>query len=184
MSVETPEVVARPPVRLRRGQAQDAPRFALVGKATFLESYAGFLPYEDILAHGERQHAPQVYAAWLADPACGCWLAETDTGGAPVGYQVLGPPDLPLRDLAPGDVEIKRIYLLHRFQGRGLGRLLMDAAAAWARERGCRRLLLGVYSRNMPALAFYGHMGFTRTGERHFRVGANDYFDHILGKAL
>ena len=184
MNAQTPEVVARPPVSLRRGGPEDAARFSLVGKATFLESYAGFLPLEDIMAHGERQHAPQVYASWLANPACGCWLAEADTGGAPVGYQVLGPPDLALADLSADDVEIKRLYLLHRFQRRGLGRLLMDVAGDWARERGCRRLLLGVYSRNLPALAFYDRVGFTRVGERHFRVGANDYFDYILGRAI
>ena len=40
-------------------------RLALVGRATFLESYANLLPAEDILAHTEQHHAPGVYAAWL-----------------------------------------------------------------------------------------------------------------------
>jgi ribosomal protein S18 acetylase RimI-like enzyme len=176
-------VSAEPQVRLRPGTPQDAERFALVGQATFLESYAGLLPAEDILAHGQRQHAPQVYAAWLADPAWRCWLAEATTGGAPVGYLVMGRADLPLPDLGPRDLEIKRIYLLYRFQNLGLGRAMMEQALAWAREAGCPRLLLGVYSRNEAALAFYARMGFVQVGDRRFRVGANEYYDYVLGRA-
>ena len=104
----------------------------------FLESYANLLPAEDILAHTEKNHAPAVYAAWLADPRFSCWLVEAGPGKAPVGYMVLSPPDLQLADLAASDLEVKRIYLLHPFQRRGLGRALMeegDSACARCRIR-------------------------------------------------
>ncbi|MEO8309148.1 MAG: GNAT family N-acetyltransferase [Pseudomonadota bacterium] len=162
----------------RRG---DESRLALVGRATFLESYAELLPAEDILAHTEQHHAPAVYAGWLADPRFRCWLVEAGAGKAPVGYVVLSPPDLPLADLSGSDMEIKRIYLLHPYQREGLGRALMEQATAYARDAGFARLLLGVYSRNTAALAFYNRIGFHRVGERQFRVGAGEYFDHILG---
>jgi len=44
-----------------------------------------------------------------------------------VGYLVLGTPDVPVKDPDPNDWEIKRIYLLSRFQGSGNGRRLMEA---------------------------------------------------------
>jgi diamine N-acetyltransferase len=166
---------------MRVAQRGDESRLALVGRATFLESYANLLPAEDILAHTEQHHAPGVYGAWLSDPRYSCWLVEADPGRAPVGYMVLSPPDLPLADLATNDLEIKRIYLLHPFQRRGLGRALMERATAHALAAGFARLLLGVYSRNAAALAFYNRIGFHRVGERQFRVGASEYFDHILG---
>jgi diamine N-acetyltransferase len=166
---------------IRVAQRGDESRLALVGRATFLESYANLLPAEDILAHSEQNHAPGVYGAWLADPGYSCWLVEAGPGKAPVGYMVLSPPDLPLADLATNDLEIKRIYLLHPYQRRGLGRAMMEQAAAHARAAGFARLLLGVYSRNTAALAFYNRIGFHRVGERQFRVGASEYFDHILG---
>jgi diamine N-acetyltransferase len=173
-----------PAVRLRTGTPEDADRFALVGQATFLESYAGLLPVSDILSHGQRQHAAQVYANWLVDPAWRGWLAEAEEGAAPVGYLIAGRSDLPLPDSDERDLEVKRIYLLYRFQRRGLARAMMDEATAWARERGCRRLVLGVYSRNEAALAFYAHLGFTTVGDRRFRVGANEYYDYVLGRTL
>ncbi|HTQ36668.1 MAG TPA: GNAT family N-acetyltransferase [Steroidobacteraceae bacterium] len=170
-------------LRVRRASPADAARLSLLGRATFLESYAHLLPVEDILAHAEEQHAPARYQAWLADPACRGWLAEA-AGGAPVGYLVAAPPELPLPDLGPLDVEIRRIYVLHRFQRLGVGRWMMEEALAAAAASGRRRVLLGVYSRNEQALAFYARLGFVQAGTREFRVGAHDYHDFILQRLL
>ena len=169
---------------IREAGSGDEARLALVGKATFLESYAQLLPAEDILAHTERHHAPGVYGEWLSDPRFRLWLVEAGPGKAPVGYLVLSPPDLPMSDLSSKDLEIRRIYILHPFQGQGIGRELMERATQYSRSAGFKRMLLGVYSRNADALAFYERIGFHPVGERYFRVGANEYFDHILGYSL
>jgi GNAT superfamily N-acetyltransferase len=169
-------------LRVRAASAGDAARLSLLGSATFLESYAHLLPVEDILAHAARQHSAAKYAQWLADPGCRTWLVEA-AGGAPVGYLVATPPDLPIA-IAPGDVEIRRIYVLHRYQRLGLGRWLMETVQGWAAAAAHRRLLLGVYSRNENALAFYECIGFTRAGTREFRVGAHDYHDFILQRPV
>ena len=173
-----------PVISLRLARTGDEPRLSLLGGATFLESYAHMLPVTDVLAHVARQHAAEVYARWLIDPACRCWLLECEPGHAPVGYAVVTPPDLPLSDLADDDLEIRRIYLLHKYQRGGRGGQLMQAVREHARAAGARRLLLGVYSRNAVALAFYERQGFSRAGTRQFRVGANDYFDYILQLVL
>jgi diamine N-acetyltransferase len=170
-------------LRVRAALPQDAGPLSLLGGATFLESYAHLLPVEDILAHVGKQHTAEKYATWLADPACHVLLA-TAPGGAPVGYLVATPPDLPLPDLDARDLEIRRIYLLSRFQGQGVGRWLMEEALAWATAAGRRRVLLGVYSRNERALAFYARLGFTQAGTRQFRVGVHDYHDFILQRLL
>lgn len=171
-------------VNLERARPADAGDLALVAAATFLETYAGALRAEDILHHCQTQHAPAAYEDWLADADCALWLARVQPGNAPVGYMLASPPDVVIADPRPGDVEVKRLYLLHRFQGNGLGRRMMDTAAGWARSRGARRLLLGVYSKNEPALAFYRRVGFTVVGDRTFRVGDSEFYDYILGLEL
>jgi len=173
-----------PPVRIRPAVADDADALALVGQATFLEAYAGTLPGEDIRQHCAREHSAARYHAWLLDQATRIWIAEAEPGGAPVGYLVLGVPDLPLSDLGPRDREIKRIYVLHRFQGTGLGRRLMDQARELASAEGAPRLLLGVYSRNLAALAFYEKLGYGAVGRRLFHVGRHDYEDLIVALPL
>jgi ribosomal protein S18 acetylase RimI-like enzyme len=173
-----------PLVRIRPAAPGDAGGLALVGRATFLEAYAGTLPWVDIAQHCERAHSPEHYGAWLLEPAIRIWIAEAEPGGAPVGYLVLGAPDLPLPELDPRDREIKRVYVLHRFQGTGLGRRLMDLARAHASGERAPRLLLGVYSRNLAAIAFYQRLGYTTVGTRSFHVGAHDYHDLILALPL
>jgi ribosomal protein S18 acetylase RimI-like enzyme len=173
-----------PAVRIRPAVADDADALALVGRASFLEAYAGILPAEDIVQHCERAHSAERYRGWLLDADTQLWVAAAEQGGAPVGYLVLAAPDLPLADLDPADREIRRIYLLHRFQGGGLGRGLMDAAREHAAAHGVRRLLLGVYSRNLAAIAFYGRLGYATVGRRIFHVGTHDYEDLILARSL
>ena len=162
----------------------DEQALSLIGQSTFLDAFAGVLNGEDILLHCATQHHPDIYRGWLANPRARTWLAESEHGRAPVGYLVVAPAALPLSDLRPDDVEVKRIYLMHRVQGSGIGVRLMNEAVAFAAEAGARRVLLGVYEKNVRAVAFYERFGFTRVGTRRFRVGHHDYDDLILGFGL
>jgi ribosomal protein S18 acetylase RimI-like enzyme len=168
-------------IALRLCVTGDQEALALVGAATFLETFAGLLTGPDILAHCRVQHGAAQYAVWLADPDYRLCLAELN--GAPVGFAVLSPPDLPVA-AATDDIELKRIYLLHRFQGEGLGRRLLEWSVSQARSAGKKRLLLGVKADNTAALAFYDRVGFVRIGERKFLVGTMLCDDYILSLAL
>src|SRR5215470_14653548 len=172
------------PITIRRCGAGDEVALSIVGQASFLDTFAGILSGKDILGHCVRQHSSEKYAGWLRDGESAVWIAEVEPGRAPVGYLVLTKPDLPLPDISPDDAEVKRVYLLSRFRGAGLGRRLMQEAEIHARARGVRRLLLGVYSGNSAAISFYERLGYVRVGERSFKVGDNTYHDFILARSL
>lgn len=167
-------------ITIRRCQPGDEAALALVGQAAFLEAFAGVIDGRDVIQHCLRQHSVEKYAHYLHDPQTTIWIAESAPGGAPVGYLVLTTPDLPLADLDPHDLEVKRIYLLYRFQRDGIGSQLMAAARAHGRRVGAPRLLLGVYSKNESAVAFYERLGYRKIGTRAFNVGANTYHDFIF----
>jgi ribosomal protein S18 acetylase RimI-like enzyme len=169
-------------VTIRAAGEDDLARLSLVGTATFLETYAGNVAGDDIVAHCGRAHAVETYRALLGGPEARAWLAEVEPGRAPVGYLVVTRPDLP--ESEPGDLEVRRIYVLGRFQGRRVGVRLLNEAIAAASAVGARRLLLGVYSLNESALAFYTRCGFRRVGTREFAVGANRYHDYVLARVL
>lgn len=168
-------------ITVEPARPEDAGAVALVGAATFLESYAGVIDGRALVRHCEEKQTPAVYGAAIADPGQRVWLARLD--GAPVGYLHLTAPDLPV-PVQAGDLEIKRIYVLSRLHGSGLGRRLLDLAEDDARSRGAKTLLLGVYKGNTRALGFYGRMGFETVGEREFDVGGVTYHDWVLGKAV
>ena len=167
---------------IRRATRADVPALSLVGSATFLETFAGVINGADIVAHCVTEHSAAAYENLLTGVEAAAWLAESLDGGAPVGYAVLNRPKLPGAGL--DDLEIKRIYVLARFHGSGVGAGLMSEALDESKRRGARRAVLGVYAQNHRALAFYAKHGFTRIGERHFKVGANTYFDYVLAREL
>ena len=45
-------------------------------------------------------------------------------------------------------------------QGRGVARILMDAAEAWARQQGFARISLNVWTQNERARGLYEHLGY------------------------
>jgi ribosomal protein S18 acetylase RimI-like enzyme len=61
--------------------------------------------------------------------------------------------------------------LLPEFRGRGLGRMLLQAALTAAAHAGLRRVELEVYASNGPAIALYRAMGFDDEGRK---VGARE----------
>jgi diamine N-acetyltransferase len=171
-------------IQIRICHPGDETALSLIGQATFLETFAGILDGQDILAHCTNSHASSVYRDWLTQDRTKIWLAELNPGSAPVGFMVVAPAKLPLPDLADTDLEIKRIYLLNKFQGGGVGRRLVAEALNHARAGGASRLMLGVYAENESAIGFYARMGFQKLGTRLFKVGGKEYDDHIMGVSL
>ena len=160
-------------------QVGDERRLSLLGKATFLETYAGNTEAAYILAFVEAEHSAARYRFWLASGFAKIWIAETIPGHSAIGYAVA---------LVPSDgsfcVEIKRLYVLHPFQQNGLGQLLMNRILATARYNRIAELFLRVQKANQSAVDFYSRNGFRVDGEESFRVGAGDHEALVMRLAL
>jgi ribosomal protein S18 acetylase RimI-like enzyme len=67
---------------------------------------------------------------------------------------------------------------------RGVGRLLVEEIAAWARRRGASQLLLMVTSSNLPAMIFYQRLGFTRTGRTEPYPNDSRLIEYEMSRAI
>jgi diamine N-acetyltransferase len=168
--------------QVRPADGEDVGRLALIGAACFLETFAGILEGDAIVAHCAAEHGIAAYEALLAKPGSAAWLAEAAAGGAPIGYAVVTEPRLDAAE--PGDLELKRIYALSRTHGSGLGAALMARAVDHAEAAGAKRLLLGVFVGNLRARAFYARHGFATIAQRRFQVGSQICEDVVLAKTL
>jgi ribosomal protein S18 acetylase RimI-like enzyme len=61
---------------------------------------------------------------------------------------------------------IETIVVAAQMQGKGIGRLLFTACAAWAKDHGADTLLLEVWEFNEGAIAFYERLGMTTIHRR------------------
>ena len=163
---------------IRRATVDDAATLSALATATFVETFGHLYPSEDLQTFLEDAYPVGKQATILAHPDYAVWLLEAD--GRAVGHCAAGPCGLPHADVAPGDGELKRLYVLREFQNGGAGRRLMDTAMDWLLREGPRTLWLGVWSENLGAQRFYARYGFGKAGTYEFPVGRVRDLEFIL----
>lgn len=77
-------------------------------------------------------------------------------------------------------MEIERIYVRKEFQGQRLGNILMGKAFEIARMEQCAAIWLGVWEKNIKAIAFYRKLGFVGFGEHIFLLGNDPQTDILM----
>jgi len=78
--------------------------------------------------------------------------------------------------------ELHRIYMHHESNGRGVGRLLMEAAHTIAKNEHYSGIWLGVWEENVKAQKFYEKLGYERIGHHDFVIGNEIQRDWVLLK--
>jgi len=110
-------------------------------------------------------------------PPADVLVAEVD--GALAGYVALGSAT-PLASNRHV-VHVRGLAVAEAYRGRGVGRALVEATAAAARERGARRVTLRVLASNGPARALYEACGFAVEGiQRGEFLLDGSYVDDVL----
>lgn len=81
-------------------------------------------------------------------------------------------------------LEIERIYVLSEYKGKGFGKELIHFSFNKAKEFNLKKIWLGVWENNKPALNFYEKLGFYKINEHVFKLGNDNQIDYILQKDL
>jgi len=76
--------------------------------------------------------------------------------------------------------EISVLYVLERFTGIGAGKKLLSHAVRLIKDEGYGIAWLTVYHKNMRAIGFYRHSGFTDAGKTYFSMQGNQYENRIM----
>lgn len=146
---------------VRRATPADLPGIGRLG-ALLVETHHDFDPRRFLAA---RPGTPEGYASFIStqleDPDIAVLVADDD--GDVIGYAfaaVEGYDYMALR--GPAGV-LHDIIIDPEYRGRGVGRLLLDAALTFLRSRGVPRVVLSTAARNEGAQRLFASVGFRRT---------------------
>ncbi|WP_064748915.1 GNAT family N-acetyltransferase [Lysobacter antibioticus] len=163
---------------IRQATPADTAVLADISARSFVETFGDSYPPDDLERFLAQTYSHAAIGALLADPHCAAWLLERD--GVAVGHALAGPAGLPHAQIAPGDGELKRLYVLREAQNGGWGGRLFQTALDWLERDGPRTLWIGVWSENYGAQRFYGRHGFEKVGHYEFVVGDTRDHEFIL----
>lgn len=164
--------------RIRRAGLEDAGTLSRLAARTFTEAFGHLYPDEDLQAFLSESYSVERQRVILGHPDYAVWLLEVE--GEAVGHAAAGPCGLPHPEVAEGDGELKRLYLLESFQNHGWGGHLFQTAMGWLQREGPRTLWIGVWSGNLGAQRFYARHGFRHVGDYEFIVGRVRDHEFIL----
>jgi ribosomal protein S18 acetylase RimI-like enzyme len=148
-------------VRIRAARAEDGPRLQALAREAH-ELHARIAP--TFFRAGERGGEPDdfgdVSASAIGDRQA-IWVATA--GREIVGFVIVRLHETPDSQalVRSTRAQIENIAVARERRRQGIGRRLIDAAAAWARSRRAATLVLTVWEGNRAARRFYRSLGFS-----------------------
>lgn len=163
---------------VRRVKADEIESLQLISRRTFYETFWMSNSHQDMIDYLENSLSLEALSRELENPNSEFYFlfldAESATDFEPAAY-------LKLNFL---NVELERIYVLSKFQCKGIGRYLLDFSIQLALSRRAPILWLGVWERNYNAIDFYKQNIFQYFGKHTFRLGQDLQTDILMQKIL
>jgi diamine N-acetyltransferase len=113
-------------VRIRKASTGDTILLAELGRQTFFDTFADQNTKEDMDLYLNQTFTFESISQQLSDLDSYFFIVESD--GIPAGYSKL-------RKDADGAFEIERIYIDKKFQGKKLGKKLMEHCIDFAKQK-------------------------------------------------
>jgi diamine N-acetyltransferase len=162
---------------IRAGQPSDASRLAVLATQVWLHTYATDGINDEIAQYVLSELTVEKFSASLGEPDTSLLVAENGeclVGFAAIKFGASCP------SVAGPVVELETLYVQEHFLGHGIGRSLLQAAEARARDRSTFPLWLTVNAQNARAMAFYARQGYCKVGTTYFVLGQGLHENHVL----
>jgi ribosomal protein S18 acetylase RimI-like enzyme len=169
---------------IRRAVLADGPLLSALSRQTFLETFEHTCTKEDMQYFLDKYFNQQQIENELACEASYYFIVES--AGRVAGYMKFMEDDesFPMMKKWRG-IELKRIYVLKGFQGKGLGNALLAYFLSFATQHQYNAVWLGVWEHNLGARSFYERNGFINSGYTHdFPIGNTPQTDYWYWRFL
>ena len=161
---------------------EDIKALQAIAKQTFTETFGSQNTAEDLAKFLNEEYDFDKLKAEVENPESFYYFYYFEDELA--GYLKLNVGAAQTESDYPEALEIQRIYVLQKYQGKRIGLAMMQQALVIAEELKKPQVWLGVWENNFKAQAFYQKSGFKKVGSHDFILGDDRQTDHILLKTL
>ena len=171
-------------ITIRRVTTKDVATLSTIAKQSFYDAFTGTCTEKDMEDFLEECFSEEPLRKEISNENDYCFFAEFD--GVPVGFirfmeDYSGFPEMKKWKA----LELKRIYILKEFHGKGIAQQLMDFIIDYAVQHKFEVIWLGVWEHNVRAQKFYEKYGFVNSGHTHdFPIGSTPQSDFWFWKFL
>ncbi|KEK09202.1 GNAT family N-acetyltransferase [Lysinibacillus fusiformis] len=169
-------------IKLAKCSLGDLKKLQEVSIETFNDTFKDQNSPENMTAYLEKAFTEDRLEKELSNEASEFYLIYDNDVIA--GYLKVNVNDAQSEQMGNESLEIERIYIRQSFQGRGLGKYLMNKAIELAEAQNKSSIWLGVWDKNDNAIGFYKKIGFVQTGAHSFFMGEEEQIDLIMTKTL
>ena len=171
-------------INIRRINIDDVASLSVIARKTFYDTFTGTCTEADMQGFLNQYYSTEQLGKELLDEKNFCFFAEGD--GVPVAYLHFKEDYDNFPEVKKWKaLELKRIYVLTEFHGKGIAQKLMNFILDFATEKKYEVVWLGVWEHNLRAQKFYEKYGFVNSGYTHdFPIGSTPQTDFWLWKFL
>ena len=158
-------------MKLREYKSEDYRQVINLLKASWADAYH-FIPENDREEYLNSYYTRERFEIFVANPNITNLVAEEN--GKIAGWMRL--EFVPVKN----EFHLSSIYVSPDFTGQGTGTKMINEAFKIARQKGHKKIWLGVMKQNLPALRWYKKLGFEFIKEEPFRMGSAEVL-HLIG---
>jgi ribosomal protein S18 acetylase RimI-like enzyme len=171
-------------IKTRKVTVDDLAVLSALARQTFYDTFTGTCTEEDMQSFLQQYFNESALKAEIEAPGDRTFFALVND--QPVAYLRF------MEDYSSFTLmkewkalELKRLYILSAFQGKGIAQVLMDYFLNYAALHTYEVVWLGVWEHNYRAQKFYLKYGFADSGHRHdFPIGNTPQTDIWMWKYL
>ncbi|WP_057938370.1 GNAT family N-acetyltransferase [Algoriphagus resistens] len=163
---------------IRKANFADLSPLVEMARASFVEAFTEGNKIENVNSYLEEAFTEEQFMDEMENPASVFFLLEVD--GVLAGYAKVNfvPAQTDLHDNS--SLEVARLYLLRKYIGQGLGKILLNHTINFAKLNRKKYLWLGVWEKNIRAIKFYEKNGLSIFSSHPFPFGDEVQTDFLM----
>lgn len=162
---------------IRAALPEEAEKLRVFAKTHFVATYASQNTPDNLERYLEQAFGREHFVREFSHPESVFYLVLLNQ--QIIGYYKANTGAAQTEKNHPLSMEIERIYVTETLKGQGIGRKMIQHAVQTAQNQQLNYIWLGVWERNLKAIAFYEKLSFERIGVHDFQLGDEVQRDYI-----